>query len=145
MRGHPVGPGAVARPTAELGASLAGWGFPVAWAFLLGHRLVMDILVGEATSGGAPRAQGARVIGDEGLMELWDLHRDGVSAVSGRGPVDDAPEERGYFLRRVARAAVGRLVDDAGKGERTPGVALLRALADRDLQGLPRRASWHPP
>ena len=48
--------------------------------------------------------------------------------MSGRGPVDDAPEERGYFLRRVARAAVGRLVDDAGKGERTPGVALLRAL-----------------
>lgn len=117
----------------------------MAWAFLLGHRLVMDILVEEATSGGAPRAQGARVIGDEGPMELWDLHRDGVSAVSGRGPVDDAPEERGYFLRRVARAAVGRLVDDAGKGERTPGVALLRALADRDLQGLPRRASWHPP
>jgi hypothetical protein len=68
-------------------------------------------------------------------MELWDLHRDGASAVFGRGPVDDAPEERGYFLRRVARAAVGRLVDDAGKGERTPGVALLRALTDRDLQG----------
>jgi len=108
----------------------------------------MDVLVEEATSGGAPRAQGERVIGEEDPMELWDLHRDGVSAVSGRGPVDDAPEERGYFLRRVARAAVGRLVDDAGKGEkgeRTPRVALLRALADRDLQGLPRRASWHPP
>ena len=55
-------------------------------------------------------------------MELWYLHPDGVSAVSGRGPVDDAPEERGYFLRRVARAAVGRLIDDAGKGGAPPGL-----------------------
>ena len=72
-------------------------GVPWAWAFLLGHRLVMDVLVEEATSGGAPRAQGACVIGDECPMELWNLHCDGVSAVSGRGPVDDAPEERGYL------------------------------------------------
>lgn len=107
----------------------------MAWAFLLGHFLVVDILAEEATFGDAPRVQGTRVIGDEGPMKLWDLHRDGVSAVSGRGPVNVAPEEREYFLRQVARAAVGRLVDDVGKGERTPGVALLRALADRDLQG----------
>ncbi len=92
----------------------------MAWAFLLGHRLVVDVLAEEATSGGVPRAQGTCVIGDEGPINLWDLHRDGVSAVSGRGPVDDAPEEREYFLRRVARAAVGRLVDDVGKASVRP-------------------------
>ena len=69
----------------------------MAWAFLLGHRLVMDVLVEEATSGGAPRAQGARVIGDEGPMELWDLHRDGVSAVSGRGPLTTRQKSVGTF------------------------------------------------
>jgi hypothetical protein len=70
----------------------------VAWAFLLGHRLVMDILVEEATSGGAPRAQGARVIGDKGPMELWDLHRDGVSAVCpGEAPLTTRQKSVGTF------------------------------------------------
>src|SRR5215203_6129891 len=102
----------------------------------LRRRPVVRALVGEARAGGPSRdAQGTGVVGDKGPIQVRYVDRDGGSALPGRGPVRDAPEEEGSVLRWVARAAVGRTVDDAGEGQRAVRVALLGTLPYRDLQG----------
>src|SRR5215203_3475146 len=99
----------------------------------LRRRPVVRALVGEARAGGtvcgpSRDAQGAGVVGDKGPIQVRQVDRDGRTAVPGRGPVHYAPEEEGSVLRWVARAAVGRTVDDAGEGQCAVRVALLGAL-----------------